>query len=143
MSACLPSTATSQGTLEKLRDQLAAPSLFALVGASTTVIDLAVFWLLTELAQLSPLLANVISYSIGAVNSFALNKLLTFRHRAIRRSSAEQFAAFVVVRLVCLALSSLVLALALPFMPSLAAKLVSIVITFAFAYTLSSRLVFR
>ena len=121
----------------------AAPALFALVGASSTAIDVALFWLLIELAQASPLLANAVSYSLGAVNSFLLNKFVTFRNRKTYRDSAEQLAMFVAVRLGCLATSSLVLALALPFMSSLAAKLVSVVVTFVIAYTLSSRLVFR
>lgn len=122
---------------------LASPALFALVGGVSTVIDVAVFWILLELAQAPALLANAVSYSVGAVNSFLLNKLVTFRHRQTSRSSAQQLAAFVVVRVVCLGVSSLALAVALPFMSSLAAKGVSVVVAFALAYALSSRLVFR
>jgi putative flippase GtrA len=141
--ACVRSPAISRGALERLLELLETPALFALVGASNTVVDLAVFWFLTEMAQVPPLLANVVSYSLGAVNSFTLNKLLTFRDRDTRRSSMEQLLAFAVVKLVCLSLSSLVLVLTLLFMASVAAKLVSIVVTFVFAYTLNSRLVFR
>ena len=137
------SPATSRSTVERLLELVETPALFAMVGASNTVVDLLVFWVLSEMAQVPPLLANVVSYSLGAVNSFTLNKLLTFRDRDTRRSSMEQLLAFAVVKLVCLALSSLVLVLALLFMASLAAKLVSIVVTFVFAYMLSSRLVFR
>jgi putative flippase GtrA len=119
------------------------PATFALVGVSSTAIDIAIFWALVELAQVPPLLANAISYSTGAINSFLLNKFVTFRDRATRRRSGEQLALFIVVRLVCLAIASLVLAVALHFMPSLPAKLVSIVVTFVVAYALSSGLVFR
>ena len=116
------------------------PATFALVGVSSTAIDIAIFWALVELVQVPPLLANAISYSTGAINSFLH---VTFRDRAARRGSGEQLALFIVVRLVCLAIASLVLAVALHFMPSLPAKLVSIVVTFVVAYALSSWLVFR
>ncbi len=117
--------------------------LFALVGASSTAIDFVLFWLLIELAQAQPLRANAVSYSLAAVNSFLLNKFVTFRHRETRYGSTWQVAAFVLVRSACLVVSSVVLAAALLFLSSLGAKLVSIVVTFFLAYTLSSRLVFR
>jgi putative flippase GtrA len=98
---------------------------------------------LTGRVQMAPLLANAASYSLAAVNSFVLNRLLTFRNRKTTRSTTEQAGAFVLARLASLVVSSLVLAVALQLVPSLAAKLVSIIVTFGFAYTLSSRLVFR
>lgn len=137
------STASPQTALGGWLALAAAPATFALVGVSSTAIDLAIFWVLVELVQVPPLLANAISYSTGAINSFLLNKLVTIRDRATRRDSGEQLALFIVVRLVCLAIASLVLAVALQFMPSFPAKLVSIVVTFVVAYALSSRLVFR
>lgn len=139
----MPSVAISRDAAERLLKLVESPSLFALVGAANTAVDVSVFLVLTELAQVPPLPANAVSYSLGAVNSFVLNKLLTFRDRETRRSPARQLIAFALVKLLCLALSSAVLALALALVPSLAAKLVSIVVTFVFAYTLSSRLVFR
>ena len=117
--------------------------LFALVGASSTTLDVALFWLLIDLAQVPPLPANAVSYSLAAANSFLLNKFITFRHRKAQRGSVRQVAIFVLVRLTCLAVSSLVLAAALSLLSSLAAKLVSVAVTFTLAYTLSSRLVFR
>ena len=135
-----PPTARWFGALPSVA---ATPVLFALVGASSTAIDVSIFWLLTSRAQLDPLLANVASYSLAAVNSFALNKLLTFRNRKTSRSATQQAGAFVLARLASLVVSSLALAVALQVVPSLAAKLVSIIVTFGLAYTLSSRLVFR
>src|SRR5262245_16963674 len=41
-----------------------APAMFALVGVSSTAIDVGTFWLLVELAQVPPLLANPFSYSL-------------------------------------------------------------------------------
>ena len=114
------------------------------MGASSTIIDVGIFWLLIDGWHTPPLLANTVSYSVGAINSFLLNKLITFRDRATLHSPARQLVTFVMVETSArLAVSSTVLALALPFMSSLAAKAISIVVTFILAYTLSSRLVFR
>jgi putative flippase GtrA len=98
---------------------------------------------LTGSVQMPPLTANVLSYSVAAINSFLLNKFVTFRHRQTRRSSMLQLAFFIVARLICLGLSTLVLAISLSFVPNLAAKLTSVVVTFFAAYALSSRLVYR
>jgi putative flippase GtrA len=118
--------------------------LFALVGVANTTVDVAAFWILAALLGMPALLANVISFSLGALNSFVLNALVTFRHRTTqRRYSSQRLFAFTVVTLVCLGLSTLVLALALPFLPSLAAKLVSVVATLVCGYALNSWLVFR
>src|SRR5262245_42393246 len=124
--------------------RLVAPATFALVGSSSTAIDVVIFFILVELAYLPPLFANVVSCSVAAINSFFLSKLVTFRDRnRCRDALEEQLALFILVRAVCLAIGSIVLAIALDFMPSLFAKLVSIVPTFLVAYALSSRLVFR
>jgi putative flippase GtrA len=45
---------------------LAQPILFALVGASSTLVDVSLFWLLTRRGQLAPLVANALSYGIAA-----------------------------------------------------------------------------
>ncbi len=123
---------------------VAEPVMFALVGALNTLIDMAMFWLLVSFA-LHPLLANMVSYSTAAVNSYILNGHVTFRHRhAVPASapSANRLLAFIAVKAVTLAISTACLSLALIFLPNLAAKAMSIGVTFAAAYVLTSRLVF-
>jgi putative flippase GtrA len=122
---------------------LETPSRFALVAAINTSIDVAVFWLLTGLVQVPPLPANAVSYSLAAMSGFALNRRITFQHRKMRHDSSTQLTAYLLVRLACLMLSTLVLAAALPFMAPMLAKLVSVAVTFVAAYLLSSRVVFR
>jgi putative flippase GtrA len=119
------------------------PVLFALVGASSAVIDVSIFWLLTSRGHLAPLVANAVSYGIGGGNSFLLNSLLTFRHRRTGHSARMQVGLFVFVRCLCLLVSSVALAVALRLAPSLVAKLIANAITLGVAYALSSRLVFR
>jgi putative flippase GtrA len=117
--------------------------LFALVGVSNTAIDVGLFFLLTEKAHVPALLANAASYGVGALNSFALNQRLTFRGRALGHGPLAQVAAFALVKLACLGVSTCALGMALLFLGNLPAKAASIAVTFVFAYTLTDRLVFR
>lgn len=118
--------------------------MFAAVGAVSTVIDVGIFWALTR-AGLHPLVANVVSYSSVGLLNYCLNARFTFGHRG--ESSAgigswRRLATFAAVKTLALALSSLSLAAALVYLPPLPAKGVSIVVTFAVSFLLSSRLVF-
>ena len=131
------------GRTPATRSHLAQPILFALVGASSTVVDVSMFCLLTRRGQLAPLAANAVSYGIAAGNSFILNKLLTFRHRKTRHGARVQAVLFILARCLCLMVCTLALAAALQFAPSLVAKLIASAVTLGVAYTLSSRLVFR
>jgi putative flippase GtrA len=147
------------GRVPVTRFGLAQPILFALVGASSTVVDASLFCLLTRRGQLAPLAANAFSYGIAAGNSFILNKLLTFRHRKTRHGAKVQAALFILARCLCLMVCTLALATALQFAPSLVAKLIASAVTLGAvvsrrfvrrepwrcdsAYALSSRLVFR
>ncbi|MDX2204306.1 MAG: GtrA family protein [Hyphomicrobiaceae bacterium] len=126
------------------RRRLAEPASFALVGALSTALDVALFWALTR-AGVHPLLANVVSYcSVGALN-YCLNARLTFAGRGEASTgvgSWRRILAFTAVKAVALALSTGTLALALVVLPPLAAKGVSIIVTFGVSFLLSSRLVF-
>jgi putative flippase GtrA len=130
------------GRVPRVPFELAQPMLFALIGASSSIIDLSVFWLLTRRGHLAPLVANAVSYGIAAGNSFILNKLLTFRHRRTRHSASVQAALFILARCLCLIVCTLALAVALHVAPSLVAKLIASAVTLGVAYMLSSRLVF-
>ena len=57
--------------------ELAQPVLFALIGASSTVIDVSLFWLLTHRGHLVPLVANAVSSGIAAGNSYDLSGNVT------------------------------------------------------------------
>lgn len=115
---------------------------FALVGAANTVLDYAVFAILMTAAGTPVLLANAAGYGTGMVSSFLLNRSWTFR---VRRDAAPllrylpRFAAF---NLVGLGLSTLVVALLVPAVPPLAAKIAATGVTFAWNYWSSRRFVF-
>jgi putative flippase GtrA len=118
------------------------PATFGAIGLLNTVIDFLVFWTLLDL--MPALLANVISFTVGATNSFVLNTLVTFHdRRANPKLSLQRALRFAGVTLGCLALSSGTLFLLLHVLPALYAKAVSIIATFAAGYIFNDRLVFK
>lgn len=129
--------------MQRLSTIVPRPLLFAAVGCLNTAVDFLAFWALITWTGLPPLIANVASFSLGAANSFVVNGLFTFADREIRLALADRVVRFMLVTLACLVVSTLALWLALPAMPALAAKIVSIAVTLGFGYVLNSRLVFR
>ncbi len=109
---------------------------FAVVGVSGTLIDITIFTLLTKLAGLPSLPANTISYSVGVVNNFLLNRFWVYPE-ARSKSAAKQLAQFVVINIIALGLSDLlvvvlgsILSGLLGSSASIAAKLVATVLVF-------------
>lgn len=126
------------------RGLLARPAKFALAAAVTTCLDVGALWLLTR-AGMPALAANVVSYAGAAALNFGLNARFTFADSdaaAGQLGSLRRVAAFAAVKACTLALSTLSLAFALLLLPLLAAKAVSIAVTFGVSFLLSSRLVF-
>ena len=84
---------------------------FGLVGGMNTAIDLLVFnclfWLFPTSNLLISLMFNTIAYSIGAINSFLLNKYWTFEHR--RTITAKEVSRFVVTTLLGIVCNNLLL----------------------------------
>ena len=118
--------------------------MFGLVAASTTLLDVALFWLLIHGGG-NPLVANIASYTSVAAANYYLNAMLTFRRRggaSAGAGSARRMIAFAAVKAVTLVVSTLSLAAALVWFAPLAAKGLSIAATFGISFLLSSRLVF-
>ncbi len=109
-------------------------ALFGAIGVMNTLLDFGLYAVLTEVAAVDPLPSNVISYTVAGLNSYLLNCLITFRSAI---NQPRQILRFAMVTILCLGLSTAVLAAALPFVPSLAAKAASILLTFVFGYALN------
>ncbi|MBC7962617.1 MAG: GtrA family protein [Steroidobacteraceae bacterium] len=80
---------------------------FVLVGLLNTGIDVAFFFLLTWFG-ISFVVAQIVSYSCGASNSYLLNKIWTFRSSSL---SYGEIVRFTVVNLISLGISIVVLTL--------------------------------
>ena len=115
---------------------------FGIVGLLNTGLDFAVFSGLTLGAGLNAIPANVVSYSLGIVTSFVLNRSWTFRgHNG--RSARSQMLLFLAGSLGGLLVSTAVIALLVRVLPPLAAKVISVLVTFLWNYGFSTRVVFR
>lgn len=55
--------------------------LFGIVGTTNTAIDLAIFFLLVHFCHFDVILSQVVSYTCGLVNSYFLNRAVTFQKR--------------------------------------------------------------
>jgi putative flippase GtrA len=98
---------------------------YLMVGVFNTVVDFAVFIFLTEKLEYDPVLANVISYSIGIGMSFIMNRRFTFRAQSYHLAPQYQFLRFLTVSLLSLVLSTLLVSLFAQAMTPRLAKILS------------------
>jgi putative flippase GtrA len=112
-----------------------------MVGAFNSALDFAIFSSLVYGMGLSPLPSNVTSYSAGVVASFFLNRRWTFATASDGRIS-RQFASFLVVNVVGVALSTIIVWIASQMVTPLVAKFGATIVTFIWNYCGSSRFVF-
>lgn len=88
-------------------NRLATLIKFGIVGVMNTAVDALVFTMLAALGT-PALIAQVISYSCGVLNSYWWNGQWTFRD-ARRQGPNNELLRFVITNLIVLALSSLIL----------------------------------
>jgi len=117
-------------------------SAFAFTGMCNTLIDIAVYSALTTALGCHPLMANIASFSLGSVNSFWMNGLVTFQRSRREIACLDRLTRFAIVTVFCLGLSTLALHVALLVMPNLAAKLSSVIVTFSLGFVLNKNFVF-
>lgn len=120
---------------------------FNLVGMMNTAVDFAVFAALTLLGTGNGV-AQIFSYSVGTVNSFLVNKRVTFKDSSgsMKRSVAgRQFFRFIVLNLLVLAVSLVLLHTAVTFIgiPVLYAKIAVTCVTIGLNFFGARRWVFR
>jgi putative flippase GtrA len=116
-------------------------SRFAAVGVSNTALSTLVFGLLTR-AGLHYLPASAVAFSLGALNSYALNRRFTFRSRAAR---APELGRFVFVQLIGLAIDLVLLSVAIDGigLPRLAAQVAVFPAASAVTFVLCRQWAFR
>lgn len=76
---------------------------FNIVGIMNTAVDFAIFVLLTSVFGLHHMIAQVISYSCGIVNSYLWNKFWTFKQK--RAFSSSEALKFLIVNIISLGVS--------------------------------------
>lgn len=81
---------------------------FAMVGVVNTSTSFTIYFVVTRLFGIPPLVANAAAFIVAVSVSYTLNKRWTFRDP--RRASAGQYSRFVIINIVGLALSELIIA---------------------------------
>ncbi|MFO0705195.1 MAG: GtrA family protein [Candidatus Andersenbacteria bacterium] len=69
---------------------------YVFVGALGAIVDFSVFLLLTRMAHVGPIVANIFSVLAGIIHNFIWHKYFTFKIRSRARMHAEFFRFFVV-----------------------------------------------
>lgn len=80
---------------------------FLAVGLSGTLLDFGILTALKTFWGVPTLIANTISYSVGVINNFTLNRLWTFSE-ARDKHWAIQFSQFVIINVVGILLNNLI-----------------------------------
>jgi putative flippase GtrA len=116
---------------------------FALVGVVNTLIDFSIFWTAARFLDWPLVPANVSAWLVAVTFSYVLNSFITFgpeSGRVLRWRDYGTFAASGVAGMVASTATLFVLSYILPL---LAAKLLSILVSFAVNFSLSHFVVFR
>ena len=114
-----------------------------MVGAFNTAVDLAFFSALVYGIGLAPVPSNITSYSAGVIVSFFLNRRWTFATVSGGHRVSRQFANFLVVNVLGVALSTIIVWIASQMTTPLLAKFGSTMVTLIWNYWGSLRFVFR
>lgn len=116
---------------------------FAAVGAFTTLLDIALFWLATSILLAPTGIANIASYGTGVMVSFIANKVWTFRDRRQGDALLKQAMRFLALHVSSVALSTAVVVLLAMFTQLLVAKAISIPLVFIWNRIMTEIFVFN
>jgi putative flippase GtrA len=116
---------------------------FALVGVVNTAIDFSVFWTAAHFLGWPLVPANVLAWLVAVSFSYAMNSLITFGPESGRILRLRDYATFAASGVAGMVSSTATLFALSYVMPVLAAKLISIAVSFAVNFSLSHFVVFR
>jgi putative flippase GtrA len=116
---------------------------FGAVGVLNTTLDMGLFWLLHVKLGIPFIIANLMSYSVGVLNSFILNKMWTFVDTCDQGSIGRQLPAFLAINALSLGLSSLILWVCFEPMGVMTAKLMATVVSFLVNFWANRTFVFH
>jgi putative flippase GtrA len=116
---------------------------FAFVGVFNTAIDFSVFWVAANYLLWPLVPANVLAWAVAVSCSYVMNSFITFGPESGRVLRLRDYAAFAASGVAGMVTSTATLFALSYVMPVLAAKLASIVVSFAVNFSLSHFVVFR
>ncbi len=116
---------------------------YGMFGALCSATDTVIFWFLTSLFKINPLLANVFSTSVGVAMSFYFNRRFTFK---VRDKTGKRCIAFFSIGLLGLLVSEGIIGTGmhvLPGLPPVFVKLLAVMIVGCFQFFLNRNITFR
>lgn len=115
--------------------------LYVINGTIATVVDMGIFFLLTDVVGWHFLLSNTISVFFGILTSFELNSRFNFRKTDLR---LRRFISFAIICLVGMALGSLLLTAFYVWigLPKFFAKALSVIIAGVFQFLFNKNITF-
>ena len=116
---------------------------FAFVGVINTVIDFSVFWTAATYLQWPLVPANVLAWLVAVSFSYAMNSFTTFGPESGRTLRWRDYGTFIVSGVAGMVASTTTLFLLSYVLPVLAAKLISILVSFVVNFSLSHFVVFK
>jgi putative flippase GtrA len=116
---------------------------FAMVGVVNTAIDFSVFWTVAEWLHWPLVLANVTAWLFAVSFSYGMNTFTTFGPESGRVLRWRDYLTFIASGVAGMVTSTATLVALAYVMPVLAAKLVSILVSFVVNFSLSHFVVFR
>jgi putative flippase GtrA len=116
---------------------------FAMVGVVNTGIDFSVFWTTATYLQWRLVPANVLAWLVAVSFSYAMNSFVTFGPESGRVLRWRDYATFVASGIAGMVASTATLVMLSYVLPLLAAKLLSILVSFVVNFALSHFVVFK
>jgi len=116
---------------------------FAMVGVVNTAIDFSVFWTTVHFLGWPLVPANVLAWLVAVSFSYAMNSFITFGPESGRVLRWRDYATFLASGVAGMVASTATLFALSYVMPVLAAKLISIAISFVVNFSLSHFVVFK
>ena len=116
---------------------------FGLIGLGNTFIDLSIFTLAYEVMALQLIPANIMAWIVAVSCSYVMNTMITFRAESGRVLRARDYASFVGSGVLGVGATTTTLVVLSHFMPVFAAKLLSVLVSFAVNFAMSHFVVFR
>ena len=116
---------------------------FAMVGVVNTLIDFSIFWTAVNYLGWALVPANVFAWLVAVSFSYAMNSFTTFGPESGRVLRWRDYATFVASGIAGMIASTATLVLLSYVLPVLAAKLISILVSFVVNFSLSHFVVFK
>lgn len=117
---------------------------YAFAGGAAFTVEYAAFLAIYYILSVPPELANIVSFALGLITSFTLNKLWVFGHQEQDVNGKSQAALYALLALVNLALTTLGIHLLVEHdVPAFIAKLVLIVLVAGWNFIIFRKIIFR